>query len=104
MNDSQLFANLARLTAGTFTLEEIERLTGGVTFAERTAGNGIAYAVRVDGQSYSLERTTPPIERPGRFTISDPDLCRMAEGEDRLRDYAEDHAARLSAISGYSRF
>jgi len=100
MSDATLFTNLARLTAGTFTLDEIERLTGGTTFPEWMAGNRTGWAVRVDGQSYSLERTTDPIERPGRFTISDPDLCRMAEGEDRLRDYAEDQAARLSAMRG----
>lgn len=91
MNDASLFANLGRLTAASFTLKEIEALTGGTTFASRLAGNRTVWSVRVNGETFPLERETPISQR---FTISDPDLCRMAEGEDQMRDYAEAQETR----------
>jgi len=97
MND---FTHLVALTAGAFTLEDIERITGGTVFPEWMAGNKTGWAVRVDGETYSLQRTTPPTERPGQFVISDPDLCRMADGMDAMDDYAEEQNARLAAMRG----
>jgi len=82
MNNAQLFASLARLTAASMSLDDIEEILNATCYPSRICGNRTVWSVRLpNGDSYPLERSPHDYNQ---FTISDPDLAQMADYYDEM--------------------
>jgi len=97
MNNATLFASLARLTAASMSLDDIEEILNATCYPSRICGNRTVWNVRLpNGDSYPLERSPHDYNQ---FTISDP-LCRMADGMDAMDDYYDEMEQRMAGERG----